>query len=131
MNLLLQNAEEGLPGKYRKCSIVAEGRDRGQPRFEDVHPLMKKCFEQTMFQEDGEHLVEFLALIHLEFQYIHPGNVHFGRLLMNLHLKKHGYPILVLSALMNSMLIIRSRKGIKAIILPFTRFFGRGCFYCL
>jgi Fic family protein len=83
-------------GEYRKVSIGAKGSQVSRPNHADVPTLMAKWFEETLVRQEGEHLFEFLVRIHSQFQYVHlflNGNGRIGRIVMNLFLVKHGYPV--------------------------------------
>jgi hypothetical protein len=106
MHNLLHEEEEGLPGEYRKVFIGVQGSEKGRPNHADVPLLMNKWFMESLVQHDGENLMDYLARIHTEFQYIHPfrdGNGRMGRLIMNILLLKRGFPVLVLPTTLSMM----------------------------
>lgn len=80
-------------GVYRRVPVHIMGA-----RHEPVQPyLIQPRMEQLMlnYAESMEHIVTKLAMLHIEFESIHPfidGNGRTGRLLVNLELMKAGYP---------------------------------------
>ena len=131
MNDLLHQADEGLPGEYRKCSINVSGSKHCRPPPADVPALMKKFFEVEMKQDENENLFEYLCRIHSRFQDIHPfrdGNGRVGRLLMNLILMKHGYPVLVLPNSLSMMFNYSVSLAIDGKTSTFTRLVAEAIF---
>uniref|UniRef100_A0A7S3DN49 Fido domain-containing protein n=1 Tax=Entomoneis paludosa TaxID=265537 RepID=A0A7S3DN49_9STRA len=134
MDGLLIRPKEGLPGEYRKVAIGIEGSKRGRAPFEDVPPLMKRFFDKTIVQKKNEHLIEFLARIHGEFQFIHPfrdGNGRLGRIMMNLFLIKNGYPILVLPTSLSTMFNHALEMGHRGECTLFARLLAESTFKSL
>jgi len=81
---LLIDEEEGLPGEYQKYSVGVSG---------------SSASPTTMIEEPDENIFEYICRIHTELQNIHPfrdGYGPIGRLIMNLHLMRYEYPVLVL-----------------------------------
>jgi Fic family protein len=80
MEGLLNNADEGHPGEYRKVSTGVQGSQKGRAPAADIHALMCQWFEKHLIKGEGEHMVEFLARIHSQFHYIRPFRDDNGRL---------------------------------------------------
>ena len=134
MNGLLDRSEEGLAGEYRKVAIGVEGSAKGRPSSTEIPPLMKRFFEVTMVQTNDECLIEYMARIHTEFQYIHPfrdGNGRIGRLIMNLHLMKNGYPVLVLPTTLSCLFNHSVELGHRGDRKLFARLVGEAIFRSL
>lgn len=87
-------------GRYRTLDVRAAGTDYAYPSHVKVPELMEE-FEQWMIEGRDSHPVNAACEAHLRFVTIHPfrdGNGRVGRLLLNLILLRHGYPIAVLRA---------------------------------
>ena len=92
---------------------------------------MKKFFEVEMKQDENENLFEYLCRIHSRFQDIHPfrdGNGRVGRLLINLILMKHGYPVLVLPNSLSMMFNYSVSLAIDGKTSTFTRLVAEAIF---
>ena len=98
---------DGLPttrlvtiGQYKTAPNNVKTSSGGIYHFlppEQVKPAMTDLIDRLRSQEaSGEHAIIIAANLHYEFVRIHPfddGNGRMARLLMNLILMKHGYPI--------------------------------------
>lgn len=93
MNDLLHDEKEGLPGAYRKVKVCVSGRMAEHPDL--IGHSMENYFDDTLVRHEGERIFDFLARLHTEFQCIHPFRDGNGRIVVNMILLKHGYPILV------------------------------------
>ena len=83
-------------GQWRRVNVRIGGMKHAPPRMEKVMPMMSTWEEEynrrDMFGEDPFALG---ARSHFDFESIHPfsdGNGRVGRLLLNLHFLKHGWP---------------------------------------
>jgi fido (protein-threonine AMPylation protein) len=131
---LLNNVEEGLAGEYRKVSIGVEGSQKGRAPAADVHALMCQWFEKHLIKGEREHMVEFLARIHSQFQYIHPfrdGNGRIGRLVMNLFLLTEGYPVLTFPSTLSNMFNHGTEMGHRGDLTIFKRLVAESLFASL
>lgn len=82
-------------GRYRRIPVRIMGAFHEPPQPYLVEPMMNDLLLNHCQRKDTMHLVEAIALFHLEFEGIHPfidGNGRTGRLLINLELMQHGYP---------------------------------------
>ena len=86
-------------GAWRKVRVFISGSRRILPAPDKVPGLMA-AFVQWMAANEGKmHPVEFAALVHQKFVYIHPfvdGNGRVARLLMNLALLRAGWTLAVI-----------------------------------
>jgi Fic family protein len=94
--ITMKGIEEAEPGAYRRGQVAITGsRYRPPPPYEA--PLMMADYVDWL-SDNPEELrpVELAALAHFRLVHIHPfvdGNGRVARLLMNLILLRHGYPI--------------------------------------
>jgi len=82
-------------GRYRRIPVRIMGAFHEPPQPYMVEPMMNDLLLNHCQRKDKMHLVEAIALFHLEFEGIHPfidGNGRTGRLLINLELMQNGYP---------------------------------------
>ncbi len=86
-------------GAWRKVRVFISGSRRILPVPEKIPGLMG-AFVNWMAANEGKlHPVEFAALVHQKFVYIHPfvdGNGRVARLLMNLSLLRAGWPLAII-----------------------------------
>lgn len=81
-------------GFYRRVPVTIMGSDYTPPQPYLIPSLMEQLISRY-HQMSSLHVVERVALFHLEFESIHPfidGNGRTGRLLLNLELMKEGFP---------------------------------------
>lgn len=134
MQGLLTSDAQGPAGCYRRVDIKVAGGQPERPCFTDVPALMKRFVETTMVQLDQEPLFVYVARVHSEFQLILPfrgGNGRMGRLIINLILMKHGYPILVLPTALSPMFIRGVEMGHAGDLSLFTRLLAEASFRSL
>ncbi len=82
-------------GVYRRIPVRIMGAFHEPPQPYMVEPLMRDLLLKHAERKKSMHIVEAVALFHLDFEGIHPfidGNGRTGRLLMNLELMQNGYP---------------------------------------
>ena len=82
-------------GNFRRIPVRIMGAFNEPPQPYLVEPMMNELLANHSQRKDKRHLVEAVALFHLDFERIHPfidGNGRTGRLLINLELMQHGYP---------------------------------------
>lgn len=92
-SLVLMDRREDR-GVYRRVPVTIMGAIHVPPDPYLV-PVQMEQLITNYHQRTNLHLVERVALFHLEFEAIHPfidGNGRTGRLLLNLELMKAGYP---------------------------------------
>lgn len=82
-------------GTFRRIPVRIMGAFNEPPQPYMVEPMMNELLVNHRQRKGKMHLVETVALFHLDFEGIHPfidGNGRTGRLLINLELMQHGYP---------------------------------------
>ncbi|MBP8251269.1 MAG: Fic family protein [Herpetosiphon sp.] len=93
--LLMRGQEEYSPGEYRKIGVIISGSEHRPPEPIEVPSLMEKLIDWINQSMDSNAII-VATLAHHQIAAIHPfkdGNGRVSRLLMNLILLKHGYPI--------------------------------------
>lgn len=86
-----------IAGRLREYRVAISGSRFLPPSPVEVYPLMMEFFRWYEKNKGRLHPVELAALAHLKFVTIHPfgdGNGRISRLMMNLVLHKHGFPML-------------------------------------
>ncbi|MBU3978183.1 Fic family protein [Patescibacteria group bacterium] len=95
---LLASIHDDWAGVYRKIEIFVRGSNTDFPPPMEVPVLMKR-FTTWLSEQQGEHPVILAADTHFKLASIHPfrdGNGRTARLLMNLILLIHGYPMAII-----------------------------------
>ncbi len=91
-SLVLMNDRENR-GKYRNVPVRILGALHTPPQPYMVQPAIEQLIWQYAEWKQKKHFIEAVALLHLEFESIHPfidGNGRTGRLLLNFELIKNG-----------------------------------------
>ncbi|MFN7161193.1 MAG: Fic family protein [Candidatus Gracilibacteria bacterium] len=97
--LIMQPIEAEYAGRYRNVNVFISGSPHTPPRALQVPGEMEKFIDWTVSQKKKMHIVEFAAIAHHKFVNIHPfadGNGRTGRLLMNVFLMHHGFPLTII-----------------------------------
>lgn len=83
-------------GQWRRVNVRIGGMKHSPPRMEKVIPMMSTWEEEYSGRDMlGEDPFALGAWMHFDFESVHPfsdGNGRVGRLLLNLHFLKHGWP---------------------------------------
>ena len=97
--LFYSQIDKDNAGAWRKVPVFISGSRRVLPAPEKL-PALMAAFIKWMAENEGKlHPVEFAALVHQKFVYIHPfidGNGRMARLLMNLALLRAGWTIAII-----------------------------------
>lgn len=97
-SLVMKGQANGDSGRYRTLEVKAAGTDYAYPSHFKVAELMAE-FVEWLGSGPDLHPIDLATETHVRFVTIHPfrdGNGRVGRLLLNLLLLRHGYPIAVL-----------------------------------
>ncbi len=81
-------------GQYRTDPVIITGSKYAVCNVDRIEREIKKLFQWVVSDRDKYHPVEFAALLHKRFVFIHPfidGNGRISRLLMNTALIQDGY----------------------------------------
>lgn len=104
-------------GKWRQVRVFISGSRRVLPMPEKV-PELIAAFVRWMAANEGKlHPVEFAALVHQKFVYIHPfvdGNGRVSRLLMNLALMRAGWTLAIIPPICRTEYISTLEKAGRA-----------------
>lgn len=99
-SLVLQGIKRNDAGKFRQENVTIGGSVHTPPDFLQVPNYIDKYFEFYEKNKDSLHPVILSADMHEKLVTIHPfvdGNGRTSRLVMNMLLMKHGYPIAIIS----------------------------------
>ena len=92
-------------GKFRQVKVFISGSRYPLPSPEKITGLMVEFIKWLKENENSMHPVKFAAEVHKRFVFIHPfidGNGRVARLLMNLILIRHGYPVAIIPPVLRS-----------------------------
>jgi len=123
--VILSGIDDRYAGRYRDVNVRILGAVKSPPRFEKVPGLMKEFIEYVNSNPDGLNNIELAAYVHYRFVEIHPfsdGNGRCARLLMNLYLLRHGYPITMVLKLDRKKYYDRLKKADIGDMSPFADF---------
>ncbi len=102
--LILKGIRERDAGSYRRQPVFILQSDGQRHEFPDVYLLPKLVEDYFLFYHDNKddmHPVAMAAHLHQRLVNIHPfidGNGRTSRLVMNLHLLQHGYPVSIIDS---------------------------------
>ncbi len=127
---VLDKIYEEEKGRYRTTNVRILGAIKSPPRAEKVPRLMGSFVEYIEKNPDDLNIIEMAAALHHKLVEIHPfsdGNGRTARLLMNLFLMKHGYPITIVLKNDRKKYYQTLKEADKENIKPFMDFIG----YCV
>ena len=96
--IILTGVNDVWAGNYRQAQVFIRGASVEPPRASDV-PIRMMKLTQWLGGIQGEHPVKVASDFHFRFVEIHPfmdGNGRTARLLSNLILLGHGYPMMII-----------------------------------
>lgn len=128
--LILTKIYDEAKGQYRKENVRILGAIKSPPQAVKVPDLMKQFAEYTKTNPEKLNPVDFAAILHYKLVEIHPfidGNGRVSRLLMNLVLMKHGYPITIVLNTDRKKYYDTLKEADKGNPKPFVDFIG----YCV
>jgi Fic family protein len=123
-HLFYRQIDRTNAGMYRRESIVISGSHYPTPPPESVPSLMQDFEIWLAAKQDILHPVEYAALAHKEFVFIHPfidGNGRVARLLMNLCLLRKGFTVAIIPPVLRAEYITLLEKA-HTNDKPFIRF---------
>jgi len=126
--IILSGIDDMYAGRYRNINVRILGAIKSPPRFEKVHVKMKEYVDYIKTNPEKLNVVELAALIHYKLVEIHPftdGNGRTTRLLTNIFLMRHGYPVTMVLKVDRKKYYIRLKEADKGNLKPFIDFIGR------
>jgi Fic family protein len=103
--IFYRNIDEKFAGRYRDIAVFISGSKYPVTKKENIQNQMQYLCEWIKSERKNYHPVEFAAILHKSFVFIHPfkdGNGRVARLLMNTALIQDGYlPALIPPILRN------------------------------
>lgn len=125
---ILLGIDDEYAGRYRNVNVRIVGAVKSPPRFEKVPQKMREYVDYVSQNPERLNDVELTAAAHYRLVEIHPfsdGNGRTARLLMNLLLMRHGYPVTMVLKVDRRAYYDRLKKADQGNIKPFTDFIGR------
>lgn len=113
-HLFYYRIDENKAGRYRKERVFISGSKYSFPNPEEISSLMKRFAGRLEGLKKKCHPVEYSALVHKDFVFIHPfidGNGRVARLLMNLALLQEGYVIAIIPPILRTKYIQTLEKA--------------------
>ncbi|HZK57834.1 MAG TPA: Fic family protein, partial [Clostridia bacterium] len=92
--LFYQNIDGDFAGRYRNIPVFVSGSNYPVSKVGNIQSEIENLCEWTKTERNEYHPVEFAAILHNKFVFIHPfkdGNGRVARLLMNTALIQDGY----------------------------------------
>lgn len=103
-------------GKYRDKKVFISGSEYSVPGPERIQELIEEHVKKMNEVRPNLHPIEFAAIVHKDFVFIHPfidGNGRVARLLMNLVLLQEGYSIAIIPPVLRAEYIGLLEKAHK------------------
>lgn len=98
-SLIIQEINKEIAGKYRNKDVFITGADHTPPSALEIPAQMNELIKWARKNHTKMYPVEFSAILHHKLVHIHPfedGNGRTGRLIMNIFLMKHGFPLSII-----------------------------------
>ncbi|NLK64389.1 MAG: Fic family protein [Tissierellia bacterium] len=114
--LFYNDIDPEYAGKYRDMNVLITGSNYSVADFNNIHDEMNRLINWIKEDRQHYHPVEFAALLHKEFVFIHPfkdGNGRVARLLMNTALIQDGYMIAIIPPILRNEYISLLEKAHK------------------
>lgn len=114
--LFYNDFEPEYAGKYRNMNVIIAGSNYSVMDFNNINYEMSKLITWIKVSRQHHHPVEFAALLHKKFVFIHPfkdGNGRVARLLMNTSLIQDGYLLAIIPPILRNEYILLLEKAHK------------------
>jgi len=125
---ILSGIDDEYAGRYRDINVRIIGAVKSPPRFEKVPKRMREFVRYISKNPEKLNILEMAAAVHYWLVEIHPfsdGNGRTARLIMNLYLMRHGYPITMVLKVDRRRYYDRLKKADLGNRKPFTEFIAR------
>jgi excisionase family DNA binding protein len=126
--VILSGIDDKYAGRYRDINVRILGAVKTPPRLEKVPQRMREYMTYLNQNPDHLNVIEKAGAAHYRLVEIHPfsdGNGRTARLLMNLYLMRHGYPVTMVLKVDRKRYYDRLKKADQGNIKPFMDFIGR------
>lgn len=126
--IIMGGIDDEYAGRYRDINVRILGAVKSPPRFEKVPWRMEEYVNHIKSNPEKLNVIELASLIHYRLVEIHPftdGNGRTARLLMNLFLMRHGYPVTMVLKVDRKKYYDRLRSADKGDLKPLFDFIGR------
>ena len=126
--VILSGIDDEYAGRYRDINVRIIGAVKSPPRFEKLPKRMQEFMGYVSKNPEKLNILEMAAAIHYRLVEIHPfsdGNGRTARLIMNLYLMRHGYPITMVLKVDRRKYYDRLKKADLENRKPFTEFIAR------
>ncbi len=126
--IIQSGIDDQYAGRYRDMNVRILGAAKSPPRFEKVPERMEDFVKRINSNPEKLNILEMAAYLHYNLVEIHPftdGNGRTARLLMNLFLMGHGYPVTMVLKVDRKRYYECLRKADQGDMKPFTDFMGR------
>jgi len=120
--LFYYRIDQANAGHYRKQNVVVTGTDFVFPPPSELKQKMAAFADEIVSLRATLHPIEYAAQLHNRLVTIHPfvdGNGRTARLLMNLALLQHGYPVTIIPPVLRSDYLAAVRHGNDGNHTPF------------
>ena len=120
--LFYEDIEQNYAGKYRDINVIITGSSYPVTDYNNINYEMGELFNWINNNRQNYHPVEFAALLHKKFVFIHPfkdGNGRVARLLMNTALIQDGYLLAIIPPILRNdyiALLEKAHKNDKAFV---------------
>jgi len=126
--IILTGVEDECVGRYRDVNVRILGVIKSPPRFEKIGQKMKEYEDYIKKNPEKLNVKEMAAAIHYKLVEIHPfidGNGRASRLLMNLFLMRHGFPITIILKVERKKYYDTLKKADEGNLKPFIDFIAK------
>lgn len=126
--VILSGIDDEYAGRYRDINVRILGAVKSPPRFEKVPWKMREYADYFNRNPDHLNVIELAAVAHYRLVEVHSfsdGNGRTARLLMNIILMRHGYPITMVLKVDRKKYYDRLKKADQGNLKPFIDFIGR------